>query len=435
MIGVNVTVLSRAQVASLKSVRTFLESKSRNSTSTPKTYLTALFHFNNFLSPNRTAETIIQSLAQGETNVYELLDSFLAGQSKKVSTKTLRLHLAAVVSYLGYHDIDIVPAKFKKKVTVPKLRREDEQAIDVSDIRQMLLKCDNRRLKTYLLVLASGGLRAVEGLAIRIKDIDFTVSPTKIHVRGEYAKTRVARDIYISDEATQALKARISWKYRGDRPKAKDDLVFGVGSGSNPSSLYSAIAHEFSKNLELAGFTERKENSIRHTVTLTSLRRFVDSTITDLTGKDYAEWFLGHAKSSYYTKKEPERREIYATKCIKYLTFLDYSLLEAAGHSTEADLEIKSKEIAALKQQNQIMSKQLADVIEQQQQHANTFDMKFAKLLEIVKTGSVDQDEATRSFISGEIVKMMPRKLTTKELQKIESRHNLTGVFIDSTPD
>jgi hypothetical protein len=32
------------------------------------------------------------------------------------------------------------------------------------------------------------------------------------------------------------------------------------------------------------------------------------------------------------------------------------------------------------------MSKQLADVIEQQQQHANTFDMKFVRL--------ADQDEA-----------------------------------------
>jgi hypothetical protein len=75
-------------------------------------------------------------------------------------------------------------------------------------------------------------------------------------------------------------------------------------------------------------------------------------------------------------------------------------------------------------------SKQFADVIEQ---HANTFDMKFVKLLDIVKTGLVDQDEATRSFISGEIVKMMPRKLTTKELQEIEALRNLTGVFIDIT--
>jgi integrase len=75
-------------------------------------------------------------------------DSFVEDQAQKVSTKTLRLHLAAVKSYLGYHDIDISPTRFKKKVTVPKLHREDEQAIDVSDIRQMLLKCDNRRLKT-----------------------------------------------------------------------------------------------------------------------------------------------------------------------------------------------------------------------------------------------------------------------------------------------
>ena len=90
-------------------------------------------------------------------------------------------------------------------------------------------------------------------------------------------------------------------------------------------------------------------------------------------------------------------------------------------------------EIAALREQTQILSKQLADVIEQQQQHADTFDMKFIKLLDIVKTGLVDQDEATRNFIRGEIVKMMPRKLTTKELQKIEEYRNLTGVFIDST--
>ena len=73
----------------------------------------------------------------------------------------------------------------------------------------------------------------------------------------------------------------------------------------------------------------------------------------------------------------------------------------------------KEREIAALSEQTQIVSKQLATVIEQQQQHANTFDMKFVKLLDIVKTGLVDQDEATRSFISREILKMMPRKLTT----------------------
>jgi integrase len=55
-------------------------------------------------------------------------------------------------------------------------------------------------------------MRAVEATAIRQKDIDFSTSPTKIHIRKEYAKTRAGRDIYISDEATQYLKQWIDWK-------------------------------------------------------------------------------------------------------------------------------------------------------------------------------------------------------------------------------
>ena len=43
-------------------------------------------------------------------------------------------------------------------------------------------------------------VRAIEGLAIRLKDVDFSATPTKIHIRKEYAKTKIARDIYISDE-------------------------------------------------------------------------------------------------------------------------------------------------------------------------------------------------------------------------------------------
>ena len=34
--------------------------------------------------------------------------------------------------------------------------------------------CSNRRLKAYLLVLASGGMRAIEALTIRECDIDFS---------------------------------------------------------------------------------------------------------------------------------------------------------------------------------------------------------------------------------------------------------------------
>ena len=57
---------------------------------------------------------------------------------------------------------------------------------------------------------------------------------------------------------------------------------------------------------------------------------------------------MGHAKSPYYTMKEPMRREIYATKCMKYLTYLDYSALEKTGKSFEAKLEQKDEQIRRL---------------------------------------------------------------------------------------
>ena len=200
---------------------------------------------------------------------------------------------------------------------MPKLYREDEEPLDASDIRKLLLSCNNRRLKTYLLVLASGGTRAIEGLAIRLKDLDFTVNPTKIHIRKEYSKTKTGRDIYISDEATQHLKQWIDWKYSNEeRPRTRDDddLLFTVYRTKTPLTLYVKVLTEFEKLLSIVGLDQRKEGKQRRRkITLHSFRRFVKTVISDQANTDYSEWFLGHNKSPYYTRKEPERSEIYAS--------------------------------------------------------------------------------------------------------------------------
>ena len=148
-------------------------------------------------------------MLQNKINVYQLLDSFISYlQSiiEGITANSLSVYVVPLRSYFSYHDIDIIPSKFKRKVFLPKIPREDEQSLDSSDIRKILLNCSNRRLKAYLLVLASGGMRTVEALAIRNKDVDFESSPTRIHLRKEYSKIKIGRDIYISDEATQYLK-------------------------------------------------------------------------------------------------------------------------------------------------------------------------------------------------------------------------------------
>jgi integrase len=348
-----------------QSVKTFLSSMERNSLSSRYTYENGLVHFHAFLSqkyPNYNPETILEPLLQDKINRYEVLDRFISYlQQLNLTPSSIRLYVASIRSYFAFNDVDVMPSKFKRKVKMPKLYREDEEPLDASDIRKILLNCNNRRLKAYLLLLASGGIRAAEGLAIRLCDIDFSVNPTKIHIRKEFAKTRVSRDIYISDEATYYLKQWIDWKYRdkgkNGHPKIRSnsDVIFSIYNTKGvptPRMLYAKILKEFQKLLTIVGMDKRKEEGIqeRRKITLHSFRRFVKTVISDQVNQDYSEWFLGHNKSPYYTKKEPERREIYATKCMKYLTFLDYTTLEARGKSIEANLREKDREIAGLKE-------------------------------------------------------------------------------------
>jgi len=49
------------------------------------------------------------------------------------------------------------------------------------------------------MLLAATGIRAVEALSIRIKDIDFDSNPAKLFVRGEYTKTKVDRTIFLTN--------------------------------------------------------------------------------------------------------------------------------------------------------------------------------------------------------------------------------------------
>ncbi|MGB7632384.1 MAG: site-specific integrase [Nitrososphaeraceae archaeon] len=326
-------------------------------------------------------ETILGPLLCNEINVYTVIDefvSYLLNINANLTPNSISLYVAAVRSYLAYYDIDIVSSKFKRKVKMPKVYREDEEAIDISDIRRILLSCNNRRLRTYLLVLASGGMRATECLAIRIKDIDFSVNPTKIRIRREYAKTKTGRDIYISDEATLYLKQWIEWKYNNvERPREKNenDLVFTVYSTIDPMLLYDKILREFQRLLAIVGLDERKENvQRRRKITLHSFRRFTKTVISDQVNQDYSEWFLGHSKSPYYTKKEPDRRQIYASKCMKYLTFLDYTTLEAKGKSIEAKLQEKDMEIYLIKEKYE------SDLREMREEMETKFQQILAKI-------------------------------------------------------
>lgn len=359
------------QIERLPKVIKFLNSLERNSDKTSASYKTSIAYFHDFLSNSysHNPETVLSLILSKETDVYSLLDEFIEFmQTKSINPASINQYLASIRSYLGYYDIDIVPSKFKRRVRIPKVFHEEEEPIDAKDIRKMLLNCNNRRLKTYILVLASSGLRASEACAIRLCDIDFTVNPTRIHIRKEYTKTRVSRDVWISDEATKYLQDWIVFKYGQDflgtmiydgetsvykvnkKMKNFESLVFQVqinNENVTPQSLYTKILLQYQKLLEISGFDERKDGMKRRKITLHSFRRFVKTTLSDCIGKEYSEWYLGHAKSGYYVSKPEVRAATYADKAMKYLTFLDYSTLETTGKNIESKLSAKELELSS----------------------------------------------------------------------------------------
>ena len=73
---------------------------------------------------------------------------------------------------------------------------------------------------------------------------------------------------------------------------------------------------------------------------------------------DYSEWFIGHAGSTYWRKKDIEKAEIFK-KIEPYLTFLNIQQLNRQG----ADLETKIEELQDINHVLREKDKMKEDVI------------------------------------------------------------------------
>ena len=352
-------------------IATYVRNISTMSKSTAEEYLFRLNSFEKFVAneyDNRlTVSDVIAKIKNGTLDPYIVLNGYAAYlRNCNIATTTLKQRVVTVKNFLEYYDVDISPRKFKLKVKLPKVVMKKKEALSKQDVIEILNICDNIRLRTYVMLLAATGMRAVEALSIRIKDLDFGSAPTKVFVRGEYTKTKADRIVFLTEEITQQLKSWLDYKYRTRRvchqdkqngkmvteyrtPNRKDiDLVFAVYQDKktpNPGSLYDDLRDSFGKTLDRMNKGDREDgsNGRRRQITLHSFRRFVKTTISDLGYSDYSEWFIGHPGSTYWRKKESEKAELFK-KIEPYLTFLNIHQLERQG----ADIQSKVQELEDL---------------------------------------------------------------------------------------
>jgi hypothetical protein len=87
--------------------------------------------------------------------------------------------------------------------------------------------------------------------------------------------------------------------------------------------------------------------------------------------------------SEYHVKKEDQKRDLYFTKCMKYLTFLDFEQLETTGKNIELKLEEKDRELAYLRQRDlkhEVEMKEMNDRIARLDAVVNKIDKLEKKL-------------------------------------------------------
>src|SRR5439155_4897206 len=131
----------RQELKGFSKVDAFLQAIDKNSRKTRNNYENALVHLERYVSkiyPPLSINSILLSIIDNKIDIYKLMDDFITYETSKaqgkITPQSLRTYLIGIKSYFAYYDIDIIPSKFKRKVKVPRVMKEDEEPIDARDI-------------------------------------------------------------------------------------------------------------------------------------------------------------------------------------------------------------------------------------------------------------------------------------------------------------
>lgn len=303
---------------------------------------------------------------------HNVLSKFLSyiNTELDISQSHKRMLIVTAKQYLLWNDVEISESKMQAKVKLPKVVKKKKTPLSVQSIREIILASGDIRLRTYIHFLAATGCRATEGLSIRICDLELDAIPPRANIRGEFTKTKVDRFVYLTKELAQVLRDWLDYKYRERRTiikkdgrmesskatplRQKNDLVFSQAHFSemdvDPHTLYYQFSRKYGELLDRIELGDLEDNKQRRKLTLHSFRRFVKTTIANLGYSDYSEWFIGHAGSTYWTSPDKEKAATFV-KIEPYLTFLNYSELEAIGSDVQTKIQEKDKQIMELSEQ------------------------------------------------------------------------------------
>jgi integrase len=140
-----------------------------------------------------TINNLIAKIKNAMLDPYDIINRYAAYlRNCNINTSTLTQRVVTVKNFLEYCDVDISPRKFKLKVKLLETVRKNKEALSKEDITEIgltiLNSCANIRIRTYVMLLAASGMRAVEHYLSVLKI--WTLIPTLLC----FCKRRIHQD-------------------------------------------------------------------------------------------------------------------------------------------------------------------------------------------------------------------------------------------------
>jgi len=234
--------------------------------------------------------------------------------------------------------------------------------VDTKKIIIKILQNANSKLQAAVLVVSSSGLSIEELVQLRVSDIDFTNTPTKILVRFSTSKKKIPHQTFITEEATSFLKDYLKkyfgWHENSLNLDLSDTYVFGKTSKikngdfsrfslSSKRSLQISLRNHIENIPELA---IKNENGCK-IINFHKLLEYFRTIVGNVCGKEYAEALMGHEfyMDTYYQLSEEEKYQKYLST-EPYLTISDFQKIEQQYSDLPEKYEKLEKSIIELNQ-------------------------------------------------------------------------------------
>jgi integrase len=261
----------------------------KNYVSTLRSFFTALYGkcddldicANRYFAESRDVEADVQQF-------------FIACKGK--APTTIQLRLSGVRTFLLENHVEL-PQLFWRR-----LRRRIKGSRPIT-MDKVPTNAELRQIMTHLplngkalfLLLSSSGMRIGAALQLTLDDVDFTIIPTIIHIRGDTTKSGNSRVTFISAEATEILrewlKIRDSYLHAAvnksiHRKSRRDDRLFPF-SVANARSIWNNA-------LRKTGNSGRDKRTNWYVMHPHVLRKFFRTNLDKVIPADIVEALLGH---------------------------------------------------------------------------------------------------------------------------------------------